>query len=52
MINPPEPPINDEARNDAHTASTGVRLHTLLQLTASPWTTETSTSENWQFGAL
>jgi len=27
MINPPELPINDEARNDAHIASTGVRLH-------------------------
>jgi len=24
----------------------------LLQLTASPWTTEASTSERWQFGAL
>jgi len=27
MINPPELPINDEARNDAHIASTGVLLH-------------------------
>jgi len=27
MINPPELPINDEVRNDAHIASTGVRLH-------------------------
>jgi len=27
MINPPELPINDEARNDAHITSTGVRLH-------------------------
>jgi len=27
MINPPELPINDEARNDANVASTGVRLH-------------------------
>jgi len=27
MINPPELPINVEARNDAHIASTGVRLH-------------------------
>ena len=26
MINPPELPIDDEARNEAHTASTGVRL--------------------------
>jgi len=26
MINPPKLPINDEARNDAHTGSTGVRL--------------------------
>jgi len=26
MINPPEMPINDEARNDAHITSTGVRL--------------------------
>jgi len=24
----------------------------LLQLTASPWTTEASTRERWQFGAL
>jgi len=23
-----------------------------LQLTASPWTTEASTRERWQFGAL
>jgi len=27
-------------------------LEVVLQLTASPWTTETSTSEIWQFGAL
>jgi len=27
MINPPEPPIDDEARNEAHIASTGVRLY-------------------------
>jgi len=27
MINPPELPINDEARNDADIASIGVRLH-------------------------
>jgi len=27
MINPPKLPINDEARNDAHIASTGVQLH-------------------------
>jgi len=27
MINPPELPINDEARNHAHIASTGVRFH-------------------------
>jgi len=29
MINPPEQPINDEARNEAHTgiASTGVRWY-------------------------
>jgi len=27
MINPPEMPINDEARNDAHIASASVRLH-------------------------
>jgi len=27
MINPPEMPINDEARNEAHIASTGVRLY-------------------------
>ena len=27
MINPPKLPINDEARNDAHTGSTGVRLY-------------------------
>jgi len=26
MINPPELPINDEARNYAHIASTGVRV--------------------------
>jgi len=27
MINPPELPINDEARNDANIANTGVRLY-------------------------
>jgi len=27
MINPPELPINNELRNDAHDASTGVRLY-------------------------
>jgi len=27
MINPSELPINDEARNEAHIASTGVRLY-------------------------
>jgi len=27
MINTPELPINGEGRNDAHIASTGVRLH-------------------------
>jgi len=27
MINPPELPINDEARNDAHIASPGVQLY-------------------------
>jgi len=27
MINPPEQPIDDEARNEAHVASTGVRLY-------------------------
>jgi len=27
MINPPELPIEDEARNEAHIASTGVRLY-------------------------
>jgi len=27
MINPPELPIKDEARNEAHIASTGVRLY-------------------------
>jgi len=27
MINSSELPINDEARNDAHIASTGVRLY-------------------------
>jgi len=26
-INPPEMPINDEARNEAHIASTGARLY-------------------------
>jgi len=26
MINPPEMPINDDTRNEAHTASTGVGL--------------------------
>jgi len=26
MINPPEMPISDEIRNEAHIASTGVRL--------------------------
>jgi len=26
MINPPDLPINDEARKEAHIASTGVRL--------------------------
>jgi len=27
MVNPPELPINDEARNEAHIASTGVQLY-------------------------
>jgi len=27
MINPPEMPINDEARNEARITSTGVRLY-------------------------
>jgi len=27
MINPPELPIDGEARNEAHMANTGVRLH-------------------------
>jgi len=27
MINPPELPIHDETRNDAHIANTGVRLY-------------------------
>jgi len=27
MINPPELPVNDDAWNDAHIASTGVQLH-------------------------
>jgi len=27
MINPPELPINGKARNEAHIASAGVRLH-------------------------
>jgi len=27
-------------------------LGQVLQLTASPWTTEASTRERWQFGAL
>ena len=27
IINPPELAINNEARSDAHIASTGVRLH-------------------------
>jgi len=27
MINPPELPVDDEARNEAHIASTGVRLY-------------------------
>jgi len=27
MINPPELPMNDEARNKGHIASTAVRLH-------------------------
>ena len=27
MIHPPELPINDEARNEAHIASTGVRRY-------------------------
>jgi len=27
MINPPELPIDDEARNEAHIASIGVRLY-------------------------
>jgi len=26
MVNPPDLPINDEARNEAHIASTGMRL--------------------------
>ena len=26
-LNPPELPIRDKARNDAHIASTGVKLH-------------------------
>ena len=26
-LNPPELPISDEARNDSHIASTGVKLH-------------------------
>jgi len=30
----------------------GFLLKLVLQLTASPWTTEASTSERWQFGAL
>jgi len=27
VINPPEMPIDDEARNEAHIANTGVRLY-------------------------
>jgi len=27
MIEPPEMPINEETRNEAHIASTGVRLY-------------------------
>ena len=27
MINPPEMPVNDEARNEAHIANTGARLY-------------------------
>jgi len=27
MINPPELPVNDKARNEAHIASIGVRLY-------------------------
>jgi len=27
MVNPPELPVSDDARNDAHIASTGVRLY-------------------------
>jgi len=30
----------------------GNKTQHVLQLTASPWTTEESTSERWQFGAL
>jgi len=29
MINPPEMPINDETRNEARIASTGMRLYQL-----------------------
>jgi len=32
MINPPEMAINDETRNEAHIASTGVRLQARNQL--------------------
>jgi len=35
MINLPEMPINDEARNDAHIASTGVQLHSRTRRTAT-----------------
>jgi len=32
MINPPELPINGEARNEAHIASTGVRRNGKLMM--------------------
>ena len=53
MINPPELPINDEARNYAHIASTGVRLHkrtpkdaTSKNVTGSEWRIKKSTKSS------
>jgi len=40
-------------RLECHATSTKCQMSAdVLQLTASPWTTEASTRERWQFGAL
>jgi len=42
-----------ENNNGENILAAGLRISVvLLQMTASPWTTETSTRERWQFGAL